>query len=78
MKIKHVTDIGHSYMIFSDDGFGVMQRKHPKTAADYPLERREEMLCAMCVRMIELQVLIDSTPLDSRNELTSNPEQLPS
>jgi len=32
MKITNITDIGHSYMIMQDNGFGFMQRKHPKTA----------------------------------------------
>ena len=55
MKITRVTDIEHSYMILQDNGFGFMQRKHPDTAASRVMQPHEEVLCAMCERMIEIQ-----------------------
>ena len=55
MKIKRVADTMSGYIILLDNGSGFMQRKIPKTAADYPLEYHEEILCAMCERMIEIQ-----------------------
>jgi len=57
MTIRNVIDIGHSYMILQEDGYGFMQRKEPDTTGSRQMQHYEEILCAMCVRVIELQEL---------------------
>ena len=38
MTIRNVIDIGHSYMILQEDGYGFMQRKEPDTTGSRQMQ----------------------------------------
>ena len=54
MKIVTVYDMGRHYAIENTDSITIIQRKGAETAAETPLRRDEEIICALCAKVIEL------------------------
>ena len=52
MKVLDVADMGYCYSVWLDTGYGFMQRKVPD-AGDKPLEVYEEVMCALCAKVID-------------------------
>ena len=52
MEVLDVADMGYCYAVWLDAGYGFMQRKI-QDEGDKPLEVHEEVMCALCAKVID-------------------------
>ena len=56
-----IIDSEHNYIIEYEEGWVRFQRKHEMSAMDNPMSPDENLICAFCVRILELEEANNNT-----------------